>query len=284
MVILVDIPLYAYRWLRRTSGKRRRLVEEEKERKAKEEMPTLMGFGSQCLILDMRQTAAFFLCQFPSRIQSFMLCYVLLPSVQFSPASSSLNVAMASADIFAAPSSTLALFRDILRNAESEAFSDDSGQGRAKLFHIATKLAKLNLLDEDASSAGSSNAIWEIILNFLTRYPDYALYRPVSEHENKVGNLQNCTEDQEDGQELQEEMGVWLLPRLLRRLATLVSASGPLSASKSKELRVRYETWISRTLQSLPAQFYRKEENGVLKHRIIVIELLTLLRGVRISS
>ena len=191
---------------------------------------------------------------------------------------------MDDADQLTAPSSTLALFGSILRNAENEASGDESGQGRAKLFHIATKLSKLNLLDDNASSVDSNGGVWEVIVQFLARYPDYALYRPLPDRKDKdtiVGGDGANIKDDHHGE--QEEMVVWLLPRMLRRLAILgLSSSSSFSfATKSNKLRTLIEDWITRTLLSLSVEYYHKEENGVPKQREIFKELLAILQGAR---
>lgn len=168
-----------------------------------------------------------------------------------------------------APSATLDVFAQLVRH-DAGASGDGKAEGerRTKLFMMATKLAKLNLLEDSASSSSSLNAslaIWETVLQFLKAYPDYLFYKPaiaqseVAEHEEP------------------EEMGVWLLPRLLRRIAVLGAEARP--SDKVNNIKETAEAWLSSILAALSTQFYRKEQGGISKQREYVQELLSLLQS-----
>jgi len=191
-----------------------------------------------------------------------------------------------------APSSTIALFNTILRNAEGE--NDGSEQGRTRLFHIATKLAKMNLKEEAKSSGSSSNvvandtAIWEVIVNFLQKYQDYALYRPPAER-TKAGSSNNVQNNGTHEEEQEEEMAVWFLPQMLRKLALLGTPPPKLSVANAKryeKLKLSMEECTARIANTLHTQFYRPGEDGVDKHREYLAELLNTLEGVfeRVTS
>jgi hypothetical protein len=177
-----------------------------------------------------------------------------------------------------APSATFDVFAQLVRHAETDAGSSAAGSGQAdgerrtKLFMMATKLAKLNLVQDTSSSASSSLAIWETVLQFLKAYPDYIFYKPAREAPATNGHDGRHDEEAEE----EEEMGAWLLPRLLRRLAVLGAEARP--SEKVNKLKESAEGWLSSILTALSKQFYAKEWNGVAKQREYVHELLSLLK------
>jgi hypothetical protein len=168
--------------------------------------------------------------------------------------------------------STLSLFTTILSKAESDYLAASSSpSSKAKLFHIATQLARLNLSEEiegeegeDTASTEQAIQLWCIFLRFIIRYPDYALYRIIDngstsqakqqekkkkeggrvngtndqqeeQHDGENGNRQHEEENDDDEDEQQgEEMIYWLLPRLLRAIALSNSHSSPRSRRKQQ--------------------------------------------------
>lgn len=194
---------------------------------------------------------------------------------------------------------TLALFDTILKKAEAEAAGDQSGQGRAKLFHIVTKLIKLNLQDEEVHSQENSAALWAIILDFLERYPDYALYRPaVDATSAAAGQQQQKTSNGQGSSDVSEadpftgEMLAWLLPRMIRRIAviqaedlargqqTLAEVAAESSPSQwNATFTGKSEKWLADTLSRFATHFYHREEGGLAKRRQLMQTLLTLHQG-----
>lgn len=166
--------------------------------------------------------------------------------------------------------STLSLFTTILSKAESDYLAaSTSSSSKAKLFHIATQLARLNLSEEiegedDTATTEQAIQLWCIFLKFIIRYPDYALYRIIDngstsqakqqekkkkeggrvngtndqqeeQHDGENGNRQHEEENDDDEDEQQgEEMIYWLLPRLLRAIALSNSHSSPRSRRKQQ--------------------------------------------------
>lgn len=174
-----------------------------------------------------------------------------------------------------APSATLDVFAQLIRHdAGGSGSGRAEGERRTKLFMMATKLAKLNLKDESAStssspSSDSSLAIWETVLQFLKAYPDYIFYKPpVREHSNGS--------DHGPHDEQSEEMAAWLLPRLLRRIAVLGAEARP--SEKVNKIKQAAEEWLSAVLGSLSSQFYQQQFNGIAKQREYVHELLSLVQ------
>lgn len=184
--------------------------------------------------------------------------------------------------------STLALFSTILQKAEADFISSTTklkdtntnrinpsntqidsgtngqhgeGAARARLFHIATQLARLNLQDEllpvqqghrqatrgyhhpqEAAIVENAGRLWKLILSFMERYPDYALFKiilPSAQHKQtgKTRQIDGNDNDQEQEEEEDEteDISIWLLPRLLRCII-LSSTSASLSSNQKEKV------------------------------------------------
>jgi len=221
------------------------------------------------------------------------------------------------------PPSTLALFNTILQTAENEFLQSTSAihnnsstepsiiqqqQARAKLFYIATQLAKLNLQDE-LNSIQNQCRLWELILHFMIKYPDYALFKIVipatstPQQLNTRPNGNNTAAEEEEGQETTEEMSIWLLPRLLRCMILSKDSSinaletniGNYLGNKNTREQVQEnkksaggsqqsilekgENWIKELLSNHLRLFYHHEEGGLAKRRELVRVLIKLAQG-----
>lgn len=231
--------------------------------------------------------------------------------------------------------STLSLFTSILNKAEADytaattsSNSDNHNAAapataavttaRAKLFHIATQLVRLNLSHDDSSS-NSANTIklWCIILRFLHKYPDYALYRIVGSEKknNNKKTRQNDKQDEvgdslQDGEDTEnEEVAYWLLPRLLRCMITAQTSSPSTKStrrspsSRSAEVEARDneqqqqekvrddeddlvqqgQQWISDLVTNCSRSWYRRGEGGLGRRRELVKALIQLAQGESIA-
>jgi hypothetical protein len=248
-----------------------------------------------------------------------------------------------STDGCAALPSTLLLFKNILAKAEADCAASSSSSSssnndnttanggssirrdasRIKLFVIATKLVRLNLQDDeeddedddakdnadirkDKASASPAILLWSMILDFMKRYPEYALFEIVPESTSRDQHQQqdnvheendneNDDDDGDDDDE-RESVGVWLLPRLLRRLAIIgasptTTAAAAASAAtnmntdliQGEDSRADFERkaqeWIMSLICDYSSCYYRKSEGGVNKKRELVRALLKLAQG-----
>lgn len=216
--------------------------------------------------------------------------------------------------------STLSLFTTILNKAEADfiaagagaaatandnnASSTTSVTARAKLFHIATQLVRLNLSHDDTHhSSNGSVKLWCIILRFMSKYPDYALYRIIAssskkETKTRQNGYQDERNDDEEGQD-DEEMVYWLMPRLLRCMILHQSTRSPLKIpadgegvqagkadgdASADDVVKQGEKWICYTLTNCSRSWYRREEGGLRRRRELVKALLKVAQGERVSS
>lgn len=210
------------------------------------------------------------------------------------------------------PPSTLALFSTILSKAENDFLQSQSTlstnatiqqqqlqDARAKLFHITTQLAKLNLLDDlllhsssnDESIIQNGIKLWILILDFMNRYPDYALFKIVIEEESSHADNDN----EEAEEKISEEMSIWLLPRLLRcmilsKTTTIINATShgnPAQQPGSQQDRARDkeilmekgENWMKEVISDQLRLFYHREEGGLKRRRELVSVLIKLAQG-----
>lgn len=210
------------------------------------------------------------------------------------------------------PPSTLALFSTILSKAENDFLQSQSTistnatiqqqqlqEARAKLFHITTQLARLNLSDESLLHSSSNDEsviqngikLWILILDFMNRYPDYALFKIVIEEE--PSHADNDNEEAEE--KISEEMSIWLLPRLLRcmilsKTTTIINATShgnPAQQPGSQQDRARDkeilmekgENWMKEVISDQLRLFYHREEGGLKRRRELVSVLIKLAQG-----
>lgn len=169
------------------------------------------------------------------------------------------------------PDSTLALFQDCLRT------SVDTDQGRAKLFRLAAKLVKLNLSDD--RQASRHGAVWDIIVAFLNRYPDFILFRQDPDNAATKSATGGGDGRGQDHEQEQEEMGCWLLPRLLRRLAVLGEGTDVGHHELSTKLSHAVEAAIVQMLHSLADHHWHREEKGIHKQREMAVELVNVMQS-----
>ena len=183
----------------------------------------------------------------------------------------------------------------MLESAEKDA-ALDAGK-RVKLFESATKMKAL--LEED--DGGHNMPLWHGLVGFLERNPEYATYRPHLSGRTRTAAATTSNgaggDEQDEDSRLGEPMGIWLLPRLLRRLAIADplpsmtngkgKAGGKISGPGSNDatraaaviLKQKIENWLAVAVPLLAQQFFRQEQNGVQLHRELVTELLTVSKG-----
>ena len=172
-----------------------------------------------------------------------------------------------------APQSTSKLFDDILTRAEAE---DARNNDRERLFKITTQLVKLNLGKSTSGSKEYFANIWNTFLSFLQRYPEYIVHRPSLAENGSNGIAESSTDAALH--DSSEPMLVWLLPRVLSRLAAMTSFITEVDQEALRQKQA-LEQWLSSAIASLGAQLCNVRSNGVGLQREIVEELILLLHS-----